>query len=76
MVCYAMLREAALMRLKLKLPPLTDDEVRGLLNVKTHGEVHEAIERLTDAELFAVVMEAIRRKAKRKVAEEEVLAYA
>jgi hypothetical protein len=76
MVCYATLREEALQRLRLKLPPLTDDEIRELLSVKTHAEVHAAIGRLTDSELLAVVTEAIRRKARQKVLKEQILTYA
>jgi len=76
MVCYAMLKEAALRRLKLRLPPLSEEEIRELLNVSTHEEVHAAIERLSDAELFAIVMEALRRKQKRPVKQEEISAYA
>ena len=76
MVCYATLREETLQRLRLKLPPLTDDEIRELLSVETHAEVHAAIEKLTESELLAVVTEAIRRMTKRKGLKGEVFVYA
>jgi hypothetical protein len=75
MVCYQTLREAAMRRLRLKLPPLTDEEVRELLGTSTHEETHAAIDRLSDEDLFNMVMEAIRRKKSKKV-EKEVVAYA
>lgn len=62
-------------RLRLKLPPLTDEEVRELLGTKSHEETHATIDRLSDEELFNIVLEAIRRKKSKKV-EKEVVAYA
>lgn len=55
---------------------MTDAEVRDLLNARTHEEVHEKIEALTDSELFAIVMEATKRRRSRKVEAKEVAAYA
>jgi predicted house-cleaning noncanonical NTP pyrophosphatase (MazG superfamily) len=79
MVCWQTLRDAALTRLRLKLPPMTDEEVCDLLNAKTHEEVHERIQALTDEELLNVVMEAVRRKQRRRAGtqeKQEVAAYA
>jgi hypothetical protein len=79
MVCYETLRKAASQRLKIKLPRMTEEEVRKLLNVDTHGEVHKKIDSLNDTELFILVSEAIRRKSRRqssKAEEEEIAAYA
>jgi len=76
MVCYETLRKAASQRLKIKLPPMTEEEVRKLLNVDTHEEVHRKIDSLNDTELFILVSEAIRRKSRRHHPTVEVAAYA
>jgi hypothetical protein len=78
MVCYETLRRAASLRLKIKIPPMSEDEVRQLLNVDTHEEVHKRIDSLSDTELFILVSEAIRRKSRRRRTpfDEELAAYA
>jgi hypothetical protein len=54
MICYEVVLKVASQGLKLRLPRMTEEEVRRLLNVDTREGVYEKIERLNDTELLRV----------------------